>query len=398
VRRLAALAFAFGLVLAGCVEGVPNYRMSVRALGPPQPLGVARGGVTMAASAITRSSWLEHRGIVSRINWRETDTASQAHDMSGAIVGAALNTALQEADVALVPLPSFEVRVINHTGKPLDLRAARAELDDGHGRRFPWITDAYEIERRVEAEVTARHRALIDSSNRASLQFVREAVGGLKLLTPALTIPDGGDWQGYVTFDLEAHSTDDMRAFMLEARELTLRLAGVAADGGALELRFPILRKPPGIVCSDGTHRANLADCPSELRLAPADDGPCIQQTRKPRTIAGTQWWIGSAPVANSDLHRTLLAAPATRVPMRRGLILRAVGYSLIGAGLIATSISAPLITKAYGESAGPAAAAFVSISIIGLIPAIIGVRKSDEAIRLYNEQADATGLCVPMM
>jgi hypothetical protein len=380
VTRLAALAFA--LVAAGCAEGVPRYTMSVRALGPPSPLGVARGGVTVAASAITRATWLEHRAVVSRIYWRETDSGSQVR---GGLGGAAPVTALQEAEVALMPLPSFEVRIVNHTGQPLAMRSSRAELDDGHGRRFAWITDADEIERRVESDVTTRYRALLDSSNRASLAAVREAFAGLKLLTPALTIPDGGDWQGYLTFDLEARSTEEMRAFMLEARALTLRLAGLAPDGSALELRFPILRKPPAVVSS-------------EPRFSPTDDGPCILQTIKLRTVAGTQWWMGSTPVANSDLHRTLLAAPVTRAPMRRGLILRAVGYSLIGAGLLATAIAAPIITERYGSTYGPAATGFAAISLAGFVPAFLGVRASDQAIRLYNEQADATGLCVPVM
>jgi hypothetical protein len=237
----------------------------------------------------------------------------------------------------------------------------------------------------------------LSPGNRETLQFARDTTAGLKFLRPSLTLDDGGDWQGYVTFDLDAISTEDLRAFMIDARALTLRIAGVSPDGKPIELAFPIERKPKGVVCSDGKRRAAVSDCLDELRTSPADDGPCIQQTRKPRTIAGTQWWMGGAPVADSDLHRTLLADAVSRAAMKRGLALRAAGYSLIGVGLLAVAVAAPTLTNRYGSQWGPAGVAFAGISLAGLVMAIVGTRRSDEAIRLYNEQADATGLCQPL-
>jgi hypothetical protein len=215
-------------------------------------------------------------------------------------------------------------------------------------------------------------------------------------LSSETAIADGGDWQGWVTFDLTAQDAGELRSFMTGAHELTLVIAPPGQE--PLTFRFPIDRPAPGVQCPDGVRRAQLADCPDmATATAPVDDGPCIQHTMKPRTIAGTQWWMGGTPVANSDLHRTLLTEPLTHGPMQRGLWMRAAGYSLVGLGIMGVAIASPVFAHTLGLAYGPVGISFLGLSAIGLVIAVVGSRESDRAIKLYNEQADATGMCAPI-
>jgi hypothetical protein len=381
-------AAALLLLLSGCAELAPKYFLNLRALGPATPPGADSAGVLVAASAVTHTSWRDHHAVEVRLEWNEINNSGYARGDLNSQTLFTPGLLPERGEVSLVPLPSFEVRIINNTQAPLSLAGADLYLEDERGHKFPWIKDVLTIRRRAETELFERHPSLALPSNRVALNAFHDAQNELPLLVPELSIPPGGDWQGYALFDLEVHDVGAMQAFMTLTQELRLRIAHLAPDGTELVFHFPVLRKPRSTARLDS------------YATDPIENGPCIQQTRKLRSLFNRQWWMGGAPIADSDLHRTLLRQSISRAQMKRGLLLRGVGYALTGAGLLSTSVGAVVIANTEHGSFKPEAAGalgFLGLSAVGIVLTIVGTRHSNEAVRLYNEQSEATGLCAPV-
>ncbi len=412
--RLAFVLSSLTLFSGGCgIALAPHYRMNVRGLVDPEHNSDNHGGVVVAAASITRKNWREHHGAVAHLEWMAYQSGMTASGPSGTFgmgTGGALSTnggaltsasqSIDSADVALVPLPSFQVRIVNASAQPISMAKAEVVLHDENGRIFPWLRTREEITSRAESEVLTNRPVLREVTNRRARDYLEQSLREIPLLTSEINIPAGGDWEGYASFDFTARDGAEMVAFMMSSRKLTLEIANLAPDGAPLSFNFTIERRAfaAGVMCPDHKRRAQVSDCPDTAEaIAPVDEGPCIQHTKKPRTIADTQWWMGGTPIANSDLHRTLLSEPLTEGPMKRGLYMRAIGYSLIGLGIMGTAIGAPVFAAKLGNSWGPVGVSFLGISAVGLVVAIIGSRQSDRAIRLYNEQSEATGLCAPI-
>src|SRR5579871_1167029 len=67
----------FLLIMCGCQNAMlqPRYAINVRGLQPPEPPADVRGGVTIAAQAITRADWKQHPDITINLQWQASDTA-----------------------------------------------------------------------------------------------------------------------------------------------------------------------------------------------------------------------------------------------------------------------------------------------------------------------------------
>jgi hypothetical protein len=106
------------------------------------------------------------------------------------------------------------------------------------------------------------------------------------------------------------------------------------------------------------------------------------------------QWWVGGEPVADSDVTRTLGQRPSAAAVLRRGLILRGFGYALVGAGIFLSGIATLEIATNRTAALAPAGLAFTALSGIGIGIGYAGAARTEQAVRLYNEEADADGNC----
>ncbi|HEY7955555.1 MAG TPA: hypothetical protein VII38_09690 [Polyangia bacterium] len=391
MRTLAAVLVASSL-LAGCAtEQLPAFNLTVSALGASSPASRQDDGVAVAIAPITPANWRAHPLVMAHAVWNATNLAGYTHAASADMTtyDVSSRAALESADLALVPLPSFEIRIVNHGARPVRIAPDQAWLSDDRGHRFGFLGSMDELRRRMNAEILSRHPDLLTPNNRITRDAIDETISRLPLLTTDLTIAPGGDWQGLIVFDLATHDPTLMRDFMLHAAHLTLGI-----DVGApLAFRFSIERPSHTSRCPAGT-----PECLGNTTTMPLTEGPCIQRTIRPRTVGtGVQWWMGETAVGNSDIHRTLDADPLTHAVMRRGLILRGTGYALVGLGLIGAALSTPFLARAYGASTAPAGLGFVGLSVVGGALGYLGVHRTDEAIRLYNVQAGSTGLCQPV-
>ena len=403
MHRARPLCFLLALSAGGCAAiSAPRYTANLRGLAAPEPPAEVHGGITVAVEAVTQSSWHDHPSLWMNLQWDTADTSNiSSPQRNGAVVSstelAHLHTQ-ETADVTVVPVPGFLIQIDNHSGHDIALAHAHLVLNDGLGHRFPWIADRAAILHRAQDDLVARYPLLAGRFQRMpQLAEFRRMQTDLDVLSAETTIGDGQAYRGYAAFDLDTASLDDLRAFTVHARQITIEM-DLDGTSPPFHFTFPVQRKPPGVACAGGVRRAAIIECPEQdWATQPAADGPCIQQTHKKNSLYATQWWIGGVPVANNDLFRTMLADPLTRPQMKRGLLLRGIGYSLVGAGVILSAVAAPVLIHAAGPGAGPDALGFSGLSLAGAIIAALSNRAQDKALYLFNQQADVTGFCAPV-
>jgi hypothetical protein len=379
VRKAWLLLFVTG---CGNVSQGP-VTVSIPRLRAAAANAIVHDGVVIEVSPITSFNWKDYPELTAKLTMFVRDS-QQALDTEG---GGPPRLKLVFDDLLMVPLPTFKLRVTNGSDQAVSFAQAKIRLEDdvqGVDR-----VDIAGVREEIQRQIVNRRNRQGVTINSDQFSRVQGAADDLPLLKPDHVVAAATEWRGYVSFRFQSEQP---------ITRLVLRIENVMLDGKPLPpFRFPFVvqRRNASRACKDGSVATPLGLCPGdEKELLPAPDGPCIQATRMINNSKREQWWIGSDPVANSDLHSTLMSQPESRQVIRRGLLLRGFGYSLLGAGLAAVAGSAVGFSRAYGAKYGPIGISMVSISIVGVTLAFLGSKRTDDAIRVYNEQADAGGNC----
>jgi hypothetical protein len=75
-------------------------------------------------------------------------------------------------------------------------------------------------------------------------------------------------------------------------------------------------------------------------------------------------------------------------------MTMQAAGWALLAGGLFGSALTAAVIPDNHLR---PVGLSVLSVSVIGVGIAAVGVRRMHDAVRRYNEMADETGLCTPV-
>ncbi len=391
-----------GLV-AGCggefAEG-RHYPVSLRTLAVKEP-SVVHGNAELAVLPITQGNWLKYREILQHLFWKEANTdtvGGSGSGMQGAITAAGASV-LRYDDFPLLTLPAFIVQIANRGDQPLSFAHAQFRLEDGHGRVFSAITRIPDVEARVRGDLVERHPELLQPGNVQLLGSVHENIEKMQLLDEKVVVPPGGSWRGYLPFRIEARDPEEFGRIARDLTHLTLRITGTEAaqERAEFTFTFDVVQRPISVVCADGTKAPSASKCrKGPMADTPIDGGPCVQETVIPFKTNRTQLWVGSTAVANSDLNRTLLATPVTKRIIKRGIVFRWTGYALIAAGIMGALGTSVGIAQVNSKIA-PAGLAVLGLAVAGIGFTAAGVKRTDEAVRVYNEEADATGQCAPV-
>jgi hypothetical protein len=356
---------------------------SIPRLRATTPEATQDKNVVISVEAVTGFNWKKYPEIVGKLAVEVKDETQVRSSGQGA---PPQQMTLRYDDVALVSLPAFRVHISNHSGHAIKLDATKITLDDDHQQ----ITALSVEEARawIDGELRARENMGGRKLNQEQLQLVRGAISDLPLFKKDKVIADGEEWQGFVTFKIETERPIE---------HVTLRLDNLKLDEESQSFKFAytVERRHGTRACKDGSAATPLGVCPGdEQETDPADEGPCIQKTRIEQNSTRQQWWIGATPVADSDLNRTLLLQPTSQGIIRRSLLYRGVGYGLVAAGIALSALAAVAIGREVGADKGPAGLAFLGISIAGAGVAYQGMNRTEKAVKAYNEQADAGGVC----
>jgi hypothetical protein len=375
------------LLLVGCgnmsqqrhlVTSVPRLRAAAESV-------INHSDVTVSIDPITSVNWRDNPEVTARVSMLVNDTSqSRGADATAAT---APSVTVRFEDMRLMPLPAFRVTISNNSEGKVGFAHAHARLSDD--AQTVDSLDAGEVRRRVDVDVQMRRNRQNGSITPEEMTNIRAAIDKLPLLKTDTVIDPQHDWHGYASFRMESAQPITHLVFLLE---------GVTLDDKPLppfRVPFVVERRHSARACKDGSVATPLGVCPGDdEEMWPANEGPCIQVTRVPNNSLGKQWWVGGEPVANSDLHSTLMANADSRSAIRRGLYERGFGYSLVLGGLLLSGTMAFGFDEIYGRQYAPAGLAFLAITVVGGGLSYAGTRRTEAAIRAYNEQAEAGGVC----
>lgn len=137
--------------------------------------------------------------------------------------------------LAIVPLPSFQVRIVNKTDHVIRLSTAIFRLESNVGKRWQTFASSDELAAWNMGVVAASG---LDPQIQSQLvgQFTG-LVGSLQLLTRSVELLKGDEWSGYLVFNLGTTKPSDYMDLMASMERFTLRLAEVpveTTDSGAV--------------------------------------------------------------------------------------------------------------------------------------------------------------------
>jgi hypothetical protein len=239
-RLLCLLAFA------GCVEAPPvKTTLPMQTLtAPPE---ATAGDVTVAVEPLTWQSWTADGRIRARLSWREADRNAPIAIGSTAPPP----SVVREAEVPIVPLPTFRVRVKNAGAQPLKLD--RIELSDGKHKWKP-LQSIGDVQGRVEADLLERYPGL--GAMREALDGVRSAIAQLPIAQKQLSVPPNGTWEGYLCFASDAHDADELNDLLGAVEKVTLTVGETTLTLPRSTVQKPVmcpgdLKKPSAKKCTD---------------------------------------------------------------------------------------------------------------------------------------------------
>jgi hypothetical protein len=212
-------AVVLGALVCGCAETPAKPPESGLRSHPYQPLLPA--GITMRVSEITPQTIERHPHLI-------LDIASSSRRR-------------RDEPVPAVPLPTFEVTLVNRSPVPLDFADVRISLVDSKGRSYDGILDLAAVLGRVERRLIERSPSI---ANDRWLSPVRQAVAELPFLTTSLVIAAGATWTGLVPVRMDMHDGEELQEFLRDIGWVALRLDCVHAGESPVPLVYLFERVP----------------------------------------------------------------------------------------------------------------------------------------------------------
>src|SRR5689334_21990973 len=117
------------LLCGGCAEVAPvNATLNVNTIKRHDEEKLGPADVTVAVEVVTPQNVKQYKGVTVTARWRERNQ-SQAN--TGTSQGASNSTVERSADVPILPLPLFVVRIVNQSHAAVSFGSAQFTLEDG---------------------------------------------------------------------------------------------------------------------------------------------------------------------------------------------------------------------------------------------------------------------------
>jgi hypothetical protein len=256
-----SVLFALALfAVGGCGPTLPPVNTSLAIAGlKAGEVKSSRQNVSIDVRPVTYTDLSSNRGLLMKIRWQEVDR-SQATS-AGAGMGQAARSTKEASDIVpLVPVPTFIVRVVNHSGKTLDFSNAQVQLVDDKGKQFELYKDAGAVVGHVQDDIIGVHSQMQNQKNQ--LDSIADAIGKMQLLTKKTQIADGADWQGYLLFKMESHGAAELDKYLQSVGKLTVQVNGIGGDSQPAQIEVPIEKVAAQLpVTCEGGKPQDFAHC-----------------------------------------------------------------------------------------------------------------------------------------
>jgi hypothetical protein len=252
IRIGCLLLAAIGLACAGAKPYQATFNAPV--LRAREAAEVTKDGVTIAVDPITRENMMQFPEITRVVSWREPDPGGQGQMVK------------RDAPVALVPLPSFRIRIVNRGKHPVSLARAQFQLQDDRNRRYAPILDPVALKGRLVADIQGQNAHI--ANDRSLMETLRNEVQQVPILNPMIVVPPGGTWVGILPFDTPTRDQAEYAAFMSSLQSLILRLEGTdTGRSGTTGTEFAFFidkgNRPVAVTCPADVKEPSLEKCTS---------------------------------------------------------------------------------------------------------------------------------------
>jgi hypothetical protein len=225
----------------------------VASLRARNPEPVDRGGVGVAAGIVTWDRARAYKDAMVIAHWKEPDEHLPTMHRRPGVYGA---TVEKWGEVPAMPMPSFIIGVSNQTDRAVRIQPSQFRLVDGSGHEYPQLGGLSEINARVEAQMIATYRGLLNAP--AIRDGLHSKISNLPFLTQPVEIPPHKDWVGYVAFQLDRSNPAEFADFVGRVGGVELRFSDA---GGTVSFPFDKTTGTLEVTCPAG-EAPSLARCP----------------------------------------------------------------------------------------------------------------------------------------
>jgi hypothetical protein len=244
------------VLLAGCAEA-PPIKATINVLSfkakeqqPKLPAGIEAGIGEVTPTNIAQ------RKLEIKVHWKNADPNQVRESVSNE----------NEGTVPIVPMPTFIVRIINKSGKPLSFDKAKIVLADSSGKTFPAILEIKEVVARVEGQIVSLYSAL--EGNDRVLGPLRDAIAKMPFATTQSQVAPGADWEGFVAVKMDdLRDLEEIDKYMKGVESLSLKLDNLMLAGAPIALSFDFVKfsAPVKMTCpGDLKEPPSIAKCKPE--------------------------------------------------------------------------------------------------------------------------------------
>jgi len=223
VRRIFYLV-SFAAVATGCMpkpQPPVAAKLPVSTFKPHDDPQMSKDGVTVTVSPITTQNL---RNFPQAVLNTTITVQTPEHDLFGSPTGKTVPVEKQ-ITFSVIPLPAFQVRIVNNTGHIIRLGTSVFRLEDNVGRKYPTFAGSQEI--LAWAQVQAGG---LDAAVQSQLLPKESAViQNLPLLNRSIELLKGDEWTGYMVFNFGGEP-DYYQKLLNSVERLTLRLAEIPVE------------------------------------------------------------------------------------------------------------------------------------------------------------------------
>ena len=212
--------------LSACASSKPyQATVDMNMLQPHVPPSVPAGNVvTVVAFPIVQENIGEYGEISRRTRWREMNT-----------VATGVNT-IWTKTISLVPLPTFQIHIINQTGQPISLAETQIRVEDSARREYGLMVDYVAIKGRFIADMLGMAPSI--ANDRDLKEKLLREIHQIPLVSPAVTVQPGQTWIGYLVLNTDAHNPEEYRAMMASIDSFVVRFRNVPNGKTSKDFEF----------------------------------------------------------------------------------------------------------------------------------------------------------------
>jgi hypothetical protein len=254
-RRLTGFAAPMiALAVVACAGNKPyQASVDVHLLHPRVPPSSPKGNsVAIVAFPIFRENLGDYGEIARYATWTEMNAVSSGINST------------RRGLLSLVPLPAFQIHVVNQTSQPFSLSETQVQVEDNKGREYSLLADYVSLKGRFVADMHGMNSSI--ANDKHLIESLLREIHQIPLLNPGVVVQPGQTWVGYVVLNTDAHNPDEYRAMMSSLNNLVIRFRNFPKGLGTeqVELFVDKVVQPINVSCPWDVKQPSLERCTPE--------------------------------------------------------------------------------------------------------------------------------------